>query len=280
MSQIDDSLTELARLRRQRPSLSSAVDILAAVIPIVLKDEPSETVPEIDSQRALEKLAEGIPLLRGERPTIDARRFTERWDGICNAVDQVNRDDVASQLVGLFCDGGFDLDAVVADVLEGRVDELRGRLKTRRFNFTLTTTLLRLALFPVFMRFNEQLQMLRGEYGWKHGYCPTCGSWPLLGEFRGLDQARFLRCGLCAADWAFPRLLCPFCSCNDHAQLGYFHIEGEEDKYRAATCDNCRHYVKMVSTLAALDGPELLVADTATLHLDLAAAERGFVTAI
>ena len=33
---------------------------------------------------------------------------------------------------------------------------------------------------------------------WPHGYCPTCGSWPLLAESRGLEQLRLLRCGLCA----------------------------------------------------------------------------------
>jgi hypothetical protein len=41
------------------------------------------------------------------------------------------------------------------------------------------------------------------------------------------------------------------------------------------TCDACRGYVKMVATLAPLNAPRLLAADTATLHLDLAAAERG-----
>ena len=50
-------------------------------------------------------------------------------------------------------------------------------------------------------------------------------------------------------------------------------------KWRAATCDECRGYVKMVTTLSALPPLALLVADAATLHLDLAAAERGFTKA-
>ena len=53
-------------------------------------------------------------------------------------------------------------------------------------------------------------------------------------------------------------------------------MEGEEDKLRAATCDECRGYVKVISTLSALSAPQLLIADLATLHLDLAAADRGF----
>src|SRR5262249_48658671 len=104
-------------------------------------------------------------------------------------------------------------------------------------------------------------------------------SWPLLAELRGLEQLRFLRCGLCGTEWEYPRLQCPFCGTRDHQVLGYFHMEGEEAKYRAATCDACRGYVKTVSTLAALSGARLLVADLATLHLDLAAADRGYTIA-
>ena len=58
--------------------------------------------------------------------------------------------------------------------------------------------------------------------------------------------------------------------------LGYFHVEDEEDRCRAATCDACRGYVKVVTSLSPLTAPQLLVADLATLHLDLVAAERGF----
>lgn len=111
---------------------------------------------------------------------------------------------------------------------------------------------------------------------WEHGHCPTCGSWPLLGEFRGLEQQRVLRCGLCAAGWEVPRLLCPFCGNRDHRQLGYFAVTGEEGRCRATTCDACRGYVKMVTSLTPLTALQVLVADVATLYLDLAAADRGF----
>ena len=52
--------------------------------------------------------------------------------------------------------------------------------------------------------------------------------------------------------------------------------EGEEAKYRAVTCDECRGYVKTVATLGPLPPLQLLVADFVPLHLDLAAAERGY----
>jgi FdhE protein len=117
---------------------------------------------------------------------------------------------------------------------------------------------------------------LRQGCPWHRGYCPTCGSWPLLGEARGLEQDRFLRCGWCASAWPIDRLHCPFCGNRDHHTLGYLHVEGEEDRHRAGTCDLCHGYVKWVSTIFALSEPQMLVADVATIHLDLAAAERGF----
>ncbi len=57
--------------------------------------------------------------------------------------------------------------------------------------------------------------------------------------------------------------------------LGY-RARGEEGKYRAATCEACRQYVKMVSTLTPPAPLPLLVTDVATVHLDLLAADNGF----
>ena len=68
-------------------------------------------------------------------------------------------------------------------------------------------------------RYPRELAPLREGIVWESGHCPTCGSWPLLGEFRGLDQSRFLRCGLCADSWEVPRLWCPFCDTRDHDLL-------------------------------------------------------------
>jgi FdhE protein len=142
---------------------------------------------------------------------------------------------------------------------------------------TLLVTLARFALFPGFAAAAEAAAPFRRGAAWEHGYCPVCGGPPLLGEFRGLDQSRFLRCGLCAASWEVPRQWCPACGNRDHEALGFLAKEGEEGRYRVATCDACRSGVKMLSTLSALPPLMLLVADAATLHLDLAAADRGYL---
>jgi FdhE protein len=141
----------------------------------------------------------------------------------------------------------------------------------------LTVTVLRYLLFPTFTALEKQLGPLREGSAWRLGYCPTCGAWPLLGEYRGLEQTRHLRCGLCSAGWEVDRGWCPYCQTREHELLHLLHAEGEELRYKAAVCDGCRGYVKIVSTLMAIPPLSLPIADLATLHLDLAAAERGYV---
>ncbi len=167
---------------------------------------------------------------------------------------------------------------MVEAVVAGQPEVVRQRAAGLRLDPGLAATLLRFTLFPLFTALEASLGHLRAGVRWERGYCPTCGSWPLLGEFRGLDQTRFLRCGLCAAGWEVPRLWCPFCDNREHEQMSIFAGEGEETKYRASVCDGCRGYVKMVSTLGALAPLALLAADVATVHLDLAAAERGYTS--
>jgi formate dehydrogenase maturation protein FdhE len=72
------------------------------------------------------------------------------------------------------------------------------------------------------------------------------------------------------------RLRCPGCGNRDHHQLGYLHVADEEGKWRTATCEACRQYVKMVSTLGPLAPLKLLATDVATVHLALLAAEHGY----
>src|SRR6266566_3874365 len=56
---------------------------------------------------------------------------------------------------------------------------------------------------------------------WWEGYCPVCGAWPTLAEFRGLERKRWLRCGRCATGWEVPWLRFPSCDEPPHTTLGY-----------------------------------------------------------
>jgi FdhE protein len=274
--EIAATLDELAQLARTNPTLAGPAQLLAAVLPGLHAAPVTETPPVLSPGQATAKLAGGIPLLRGESLAIDVAAFRRRWLHVCTAIQGHRDDDAVTGLANAMRHGRLDPRELTQDTLAGRPEAIHTRADALGLDAGLTATVLRLTLFPVLASINSVLQPLRERITWQYGFCPTCGSWPILGEFRGMEQTRVLRCGLCAGAWEFERLRCTYCGTTDHRQLGYFHVEGEEGKYRAVTCDVCRGYGKMLSTFTALSPTQLLAADVATLHLDLVAAERGY----
>ncbi len=274
--EVHDALEELNRLARERPALAAPAHFLADALPGLYAEPTSPAPPGLTQERALAKLDQGIPLLRGETLPLDITAFGRRWQHLCAAAQRRQENPAAVAIAAAQRRGSLDPGRLTQAILSGRPAVVHAQADALGLDAGLTATILRLTLFPVLSSINDALASRRSGYHWERGYCPTCGSWPLLGEFRGLEQTRFLRCGLCAAAWEFPRLRCPFCHAADHRQLSYFYVEAEEGKCRAATCGACRGYVKMMSSLTELPPPRLLVADLATMHLDLVAAERGF----
>lgn len=266
-----EAMAELDKLAKRRPSLAVSCAVLREVLPALFREPSTETSVPLSMSVAHDKLASGIPLLRGEKVTLEPETFRHRWDAVCEAVGRQNPG--ARDLADAIPDRQFLLD----EVLAGRPDSVHEAADAAHVDPSLTATILRLTTYPALAEIAKGLEPLRLQASWEGGFCPVCGSWPLLGEFRGLEQLQFLRCGFCASEWKFPRLRCPFCNNRDHRTLGYFHIEDEEARYRSATCESCKGYLKITSTLAALSPPQVLVADLATLHLDLAAADRGYV---
>jgi FdhE protein len=259
------ALRELDAAVADRPAFREPLSALQAVLPVLAEPADEWSSFTIDPELARTKLVGGVPLLRGEALPVDAKRFRQRWQRVAAALGE-----------GALGRARLEPGELVAAVLAGEPGRVAERAESIGLDPGLTATVLRLTLFPALAPLTTSLEPFRSSAAWGRGYCPTCGSWPLLGEFRGLDQSRFLRCGLCATGWEVPRQFCPFCGCRDHEQLQFLFAEGEEAKYRAATCDACRGYVKMVTALSALPPLHLLAADALTLHLDLAAGQRGY----
>jgi len=104
-------------------------------------------------------------------------------------------------------------------LLAGAANTLSAQLTAQSHPPALVVTLLRLALLQFLEQVATQLVTWRNMQSWGCGYCPTCGAWPVFAEQRGLEQRRYLRCGLCTSSWEVDRLLCPFCATRDHALL-------------------------------------------------------------
>ena len=79
---------------------------------------------------------------------------------------------------------------------------------------------------------------------WEKGYCPVCGSLPVISTFES-DGERFLVCSFCWHKWTVTRIFCPFCENKESNSLHYFFSE-EEKEYRVDVCDKCGKYIKNV----------------------------------
>lgn len=131
------------------------------------------------------------------------------------------------------------------------------------------------SIYPSLSSGAEQLAAhLDPGQAWELGYCPVCGSPPLLGLLDG-DGRRSLACRFCGFHWAAPRRQCPFCATREPRSQRYFSGE-DAAEWRIDLCDACRGYLKTVDTRLAdrLCYPPL--EQVASLHLDLRARELGF----
>jgi FdhE protein len=86
---------------------------------------------------------------------------------------------------------------------------------------------------------------------------------------------RRLLCGRCLAPWTFPPLTCPFCANDDHALITSFATR--DGRYRVYACDVCRRYLKAYDARYASRPVMVSVDSIATLPLDAAAMQRGYV---
>jgi len=83
-------------------------------------------------------------------------------------------------------------------------------------------------------------------------------------------RKRLLACGGCRTRWEYRRTVCPFCE-EDPQRVASLKVQGE-GRLRIDYCESCRGYLK---TYDGQGDEGLLLADWTSLHLDLAADDRG-----
>jgi FdhE protein len=131
-----------------------------------------------------------------------------------------------------------------------------------------------LALRPFLTRCVEALGQRLDLSSWNHGHCPFCGWEPDFAVITPSADRRLI-CGRCLGPWAFAPLTCPFCSNNDRALVTSFATR--DGLYRVYACDVCRRYLKAYDSRAAARPVMLAVDSIATLPLDAAAIQRGYL---
>ena len=272
--EVASALCDLDRLARDRPDLAGPASGLAGLLRVAFAAEGPPAVDGPDLAAMAGGWQAGVPAFRHHPPRIDEAGLVARARALAGALGGSNP---AARALGSAIGGRrVDVGAWAREALAGRPGEVDRSSEAAGLDPSMVAMVLRLALLPPLARVSAALGPLRPEGAWDRGDCPHCGSRPLLAESRGLEQRIFLRCGLCAAAWPGERLRCPSCGESSPHALHHSFVEGEQARCRLAHCDSCRYDWKVVSTLTALSPPAMIVADLATIHLDvLAEGRRG-----
>jgi FdhE protein len=170
---------------------------------------------------------------------------------------------------------GFDLKSIFTDLLQENNERIDEAAKQLDIEHNVLIFFLYNSINPSVRLGAEQLSVyLDRQDPWQQGYCPICGSPPVLSVLKD-ESRRFLICSFCWHAWSAKRSICPFCDQRDKKSLGYFFSE-EEKEYRVYTCDYCKKYMKTIDTLKAdrLIYPPL--EQVVTLHLDMQASQKGY----
>lgn len=272
-------VVELKQLKSARPELASAVDMQLALLEMHRRVQSRVPLPWIhaDPQWLLAQQAAGRPLVRFTDIPLewtDFRLTFRQTADILRRFDALEPTEY-EQIVALGRDGNA-LEPVLRHWYEA-TSGAEGANPTDRAPAGTPPSLdqvLVLAMRPFLARCAEVLMQRTDLSAWKHGHCPCCGWEP---DFAVITPTadRHLICGRCGAQWPFDSLTCPFCLNDERGLITSFATR--DGRYRVYACDVCRRYLK------AYDGrhasrPVMIAVDTiATLPLDAAAMQRGYL---
>jgi hypothetical protein len=308
---LEAALKRLDSLAERTPDLAEPIAFYRAALPLLREVQARIEPFTLDPDTAGHKLKAGSPLLVGEALPFDLDGTRALFLRLCRIAETVGSPTAprrggwslfkrgqpdALKLIDKVRDGDStalrataaaqirraveknDLDAlaVFAALASGEWRRIEFVVNGLRLDSDLVRMLAQNSLKPALRTWAQGLKDLVDLEQWQRGQCPYCGSPPALSEIQGKEGARHLRCGMCGANWPYPRLQCAFCANKDYRSLGYISVEGEEEKYRLQTCERCRGYLKVIVTFDPTPVDELTAEDLATFHLDIIAVEREF----
>jgi len=287
-----DLLTLLERrtvaLRKNRRDLAEALDLQELLIRTTLQTaRPPRAEPfPLPREQAAGRIRQGIPLLHDQPVTLDIHFAADLFSRLVDELAERGAGELTTRLepiIDAATRGALDPEHLFDEAFVQHADHLAQTAADAGLDADLLLTLATKAVAPLLQAYAERLLPLidRVDDGtsqgatWTMGFCPICGGWPLLGELRGVELALWLRCSACSSGWRGQRLVCPYCANHDYRSLGSLAIEGEP-RFRISVCDRCKGYLKVANAFDPTPAALLALDDVASLHLDVAAIERGY----
>ena len=273
-------IVELKQLKLLQPELASAIDMQLALVEMQRRVQGRVPLPRIaiDQEWARAQQAAGRPLVRFADIPLewsDFRLTLRQTADILMRFEALDRTDF-ERIVALGRDGNA-LEPLVSNWYNASSGVEAGVDPRKRETGDAPAGLdqvLVLALRPFLARCAEALTPQVDLASWNHGHCPICG-WEADFAVITPSAERRLFCGRCVAQWSFAPLTCPFCANDDRTLITSFATR--DGRYRVYACDVCRRYLQAYDARRA-QRPVMVAVDTiATLPLDAAAMQRGYV---
>jgi hypothetical protein len=273
-------VVELKQIKAEQPELESAVDMQLALVDMLRRVQSRVPLPWIQADPGWLKTqaAAGRPAVRFRDIPIewsDFRLTFRQTADILLRFEALERDDY-DKIVALGRDGHAIEPLVTTwyDVSSGVDGASATAARTPDGTPPVVDQVLLLAIRPFLARSVESLAQQVDLAGWQHGHCPFCGWEPDFAVITP-NADRHLICGRCTAQWSFPPLTCPFCKNDDRALITSFATR--DGRYRVYACDVCRRYLKAYDARHASRPVMVAVDSIATLPLDAAAMQRGYI---
>jgi hypothetical protein len=272
-------IIELRQLRTLQPELATAIDMQIALVDAQRRVQARVPLPWIQADPAWLQAQQvgGRPAVRfGDIPLdwTDFRLSLRQTADILRRFEALDREE--HQDILALAREGDALQALVS-IWYIATSGVESSDTTPHVPSERTPNLdhvLALAIRPFLTRSAEALVQRVDFSGWNYGHCPFCGWEPDFAVVTTTGDRRLI-CGRCTAQWTFGTYTCPFCSNDDRSQVTSF--ASRDGRYRVYACDVCRRYLKAYDARNATR-PVLIAVDTiATLPLDAAAMQRGYV---
>jgi FdhE protein len=269
---------ELKTLKSTQPELVSAIDMQLALVEMQRRVQSRIPLPwlEADAEWLRAQQAAGRPLIRFADIPLEWTDFRLTFRQTADILHRFEALDTADhrKIVALGREGNTLEPIVKAWYSKTSGDDSRAARESMKDVPAGLDQVLVLALRPFLARCAEVLVPRIDLSGWNHGHCPFCGWEP---DFAVITPAgdRRLICGRCLAQWPFAALTCPFCANDDRGLITSFATR--DGRYRVYGCDVCRRYLKAYDARQAARPVMMSVDAIATLPLDAAAMQRGYI---
>jgi FdhE protein len=263
-AEIGTNLPDLApALTLQRRLLGLQLDAAADL-------EGTDLTP-VEPGSVAAKWTRGLPVLRSEPIAIPARAKSI-LPPLCSALAEGGAGDSAIHIGDAITAGSIDADSLLRVSLARNEKAIRTSALHLGFSPDLLWLIGELASSPL----AHQLQtraLLPPFEEWDRGYCPMCGSWPVLIE--STAKLLTLRCSFCALGWPLRPHRCVYCG-NADSSLVSASPDPAHAEQRVDLCGACSGYTKVIETRTPTPFPLLAIDDLATLDLDRGAMDRGY----